>query len=621
MSHPFPFMPAPGIQQVPSFLERSRLSMEEIRKDPFKLTRQRSRLKAAKQEERINSASTVSLDVSKCRNIHHSLKKIGEALGWKVWMTPRKLGISDIYWQAHQIENYTPYYRGGAINKFPQMAEILRKINLTRALSNMRMLFPEEYDFYPKTWFLPQQFHEFCADVAYERRNQKGKAKKKPFIVKPDGGTQGEGIYLIKEPQDYTFTPNMTHAVQEYITNPLLIEHTKFDLRIYAILLSLNPVSIYMSQEGLARFCTVQYKEPTNKNMHEPYMHLTNYSLNKFSEKYIHTDRLTDGSKRTATSVLTQIERSGQDADAVWADIEQVVIKTLLAVLPEIQIASSHAIKSDNRVRCFQILGFDILLTDSLKPILLEVNANPSLSMTFDKELSPGIYEEIPSAVDKYVKYKMIKEVLLLAAPRDKVAHHRMPTKPVKIPEEELTGYECLYEEETEPEHFLYEIYPDGYSEDFNKLRILERVAALYQASLGIHESQLSANSFRMFARKCRLNHQNNSLTVAALDILFIEIQRRWADCQSTSQPGLSFQAFLEAFMTIARRSKLKSHDTHEMVDNLLHYCEANLENVNKNRLRRAKLPKIPVRYVERKRDGSARTEASARHTRVNNQE
>lgn len=60
-------------------------------------------------------------------------------------------------------------------------------------------------------------------------------------------------------------------------------------------------------------------------------------------------------------------------------------------------------------------------MTEKLKPILLEINANPSLGMTFDKELSPGVYEEVPSTVDKYVKYKMIKEVLLLAAPRKKV--------------------------------------------------------------------------------------------------------------------------------------------------------------------------------------------------------
>ena len=41
--------------------------------------------------------------------------------------------------------------------------------------------------------------------------------------------------------------------------------------------------------------------------------------------------------------------------------------------------------------------------------------------MTYDREVAPGIYDEVPSAVDKHVKYKLIKETLLLAAPRHKV--------------------------------------------------------------------------------------------------------------------------------------------------------------------------------------------------------
>jgi len=49
-------------------------------------------------------------------------------------------------------------------------------------------------------------------------------------------------------------------------------------------------VQVYMSRDGLARFCTVPYEHPTNKNIHSAFMHLTNYSLNKKSRNYIHTE-------------------------------------------------------------------------------------------------------------------------------------------------------------------------------------------------------------------------------------------------------------------------------------------------------------------------------------------
>lgn len=99
--------------------------------------------------------------------------------------------------------------------------------------------------------------------------------------------------------------------IQEYIARPFLLEKMKFDLRVYVMLLSLDPMKIYLSREGLARFCTVPYKEPTTKNLHEIFMHLTNYSLNKYNDTFVHTDRLTDGSKRTITSVLIQLAKLG----------------------------------------------------------------------------------------------------------------------------------------------------------------------------------------------------------------------------------------------------------------------------------------------------------------------
>ena len=47
--------------------------------------------------------------------------------------------------------------------------------------------------------------------------------------------------------------------VSEYIDNPLLLDGFKFDLRIYVALLSVNPLRIYIYEEGLVRLATVKY--------------------------------------------------------------------------------------------------------------------------------------------------------------------------------------------------------------------------------------------------------------------------------------------------------------------------------------------------------------------------
>lgn len=69
--------------------------------------------------------------------------------------------------------------------------------------------------------------------------------------------------------------------VQEYIENPLILDKKKFDLRIYVVILSLDPLEAYISNEALARFCTEDYEKPQANNIEKVYMHLTNYSLNK----------------------------------------------------------------------------------------------------------------------------------------------------------------------------------------------------------------------------------------------------------------------------------------------------------------------------------------------------
>ena len=50
---------------------------------------------------------------------------------------------------------------------------------------------------------------------------------------------------------------------------------------------SVDPLIAYISDEALVRFCTEDYERPTRDNFHKLLGHLTNYSLNKLSEKYV----------------------------------------------------------------------------------------------------------------------------------------------------------------------------------------------------------------------------------------------------------------------------------------------------------------------------------------------
>ena len=74
-------------------------------------------------------------------------------------------------------------------------------------------------------------------------------------------------------------------VISRYITNPLLINGHKFDLRIYVVVTSYEPLRVYVYKEGLARFASESYSTKFNKN--NRYMHLTNYSINKKATDYV----------------------------------------------------------------------------------------------------------------------------------------------------------------------------------------------------------------------------------------------------------------------------------------------------------------------------------------------
>ena len=69
--------------------------------------------------------------------------------------------------------------------------------------------------------------------------------------------------------------------VQEYCDKPFLIDGFKFDLRIYVLVTSCDPLRVFLYNDGLVRLSTEPYASPQDTNIEQLYMHLTNYSINK----------------------------------------------------------------------------------------------------------------------------------------------------------------------------------------------------------------------------------------------------------------------------------------------------------------------------------------------------
>jgi len=222
------------------------------------------------------------------------------------------------------------------LNHFPGMVHITRKALMAKSLEIMQKKYPKEYAFTPKTYCLPRDMNTFKKNFNSEGRS------KSTFIVKPDGGCQGRGIFLTRNLED--IPPNRSFVAQNYICNPLLIDNKKFDLRIYVLVTSCDPLRLYLFRDGLVRMCTEEFVRPNSANMSQRCMHLTNYAVNKNSDKFTVEEEENNysddeggrGHKRTIEWLLRWLKAErGKDAvDGLWAEISLICAKAILSNLP-----------------------------------------------------------------------------------------------------------------------------------------------------------------------------------------------------------------------------------------------------------------------------------------------
>lgn len=270
------------------------------------------------------------------------------------------------------IKKLNKYQR---FNHFPCTWQLGRKDNLWRNYKIMKTAFPDDYDFVPETYILPEDQTEMLNAI---NRN-----KEEMWLIKPVASSKGKGIRLMT---NIDSIPKKS-LVSNYIANPHIINNKKYDLRLYILITGFNPLKIYLYNEGLVRFACEEYKM-TDNHVHNRYMHLTNYAVNKCSNNYDKNVSLENekiGSKWSLSALRGYFEEQGKDFNITWKKIKDIIIKAIISIFEETTTTVQNLTEYKNNL--FELYGFDILLDSDLRPWLLEVNLNPSLNCDTDLDL------------------------------------------------------------------------------------------------------------------------------------------------------------------------------------------------------------------------------------------
>ena len=254
--------------------------------------------------------------------------------------------------------------------------------------TEMKKRFNDDYDFMPETYSYPKD-----KDIIYKKFENYTLSFDNLWFVKPTNSFGGKGIKIfrsldkIKDKEEY--------ILNKYIVNLDLINNKKYDFRLYILVTGLKPLRIYLNQEGLIRIASQNFSL-TKQSLGDKYVHLTNTGINSNSKNFIVPNN--DGSEEANIwnfhTYANYLKRKKVDYNKIRDKIKDIVIKSMISVY---QNLTEELDKNNlNDINFFDILGFDIIITDEYEPILLEINSGPSTTMynKLDKPIKTNLFAD-----------------------------------------------------------------------------------------------------------------------------------------------------------------------------------------------------------------------------------
>ena len=252
------------------------------------------------------------------------------------------------------------------VNHFPGSGFITNKVSL--ATTDLKDV--------PKAFHLPKDKDKFLEHV---------KSHPDKLWVKKSNAHRG---IKVEDASSMDLNTEGTF-VQEFIHNPLLIDGKKFDIGIYAVMTSIDPLRVYLlGNEALLRFCAKPYL-PFNSSDLDSYVVGDDYtpiweipSLKPFFK---------DANLNMKESLNGYLRNLGKDPEIMWKKIESVISDVYIAKAPH--ISKLTTIVGSPR-HFFELVRFDFVVDEDLNVYVMEANMSPNLSSS---HFAPNklLYEQV----------------------------------------------------------------------------------------------------------------------------------------------------------------------------------------------------------------------------------
>eukprot|EP00644_Phytophthora_capsici_P008687 jgi/Phyca11/7601/fgenesh1_pm.PHYCAscaffold_20_\ len=201
------------------------------------------------------------------------------------------------------------------------------------------------------------------------------------WIVKPAGMSRGRGIRVFNDLDqllEYVDVENHKECqwvAQKYIENPLLLCKRKFDIRQWVLVTGWDPLTVWFNDDCYLRFSSEEY---SMEDLSDQYVHLTNNSIQKYSDKFHDVYATDDGEMQVQGNMWHSDDfktflASKMGKPDVWdaqmhPRMKEIVVQSLQCVQDMVQ----------HRNNSCELYGYDFMVDDNLTPWLIEVNSSPA---------------------------------------------------------------------------------------------------------------------------------------------------------------------------------------------------------------------------------------------------